>query len=63
MLLSYSTFPTTFVRDCLQILGVVMKEQKSTTFYSKALLLKRHRIGTLVKSKSYCALFLSFQAK
>ena len=36
MLLTYSTFPTTFVRDCLEILGVVMKKQKSTTFYSKA---------------------------
>ena len=40
MLLSYSTFPTTFVRDCLEILGVVMKKQKSTTFCSKALLKK-----------------------
>ena len=35
-MLSYSTFPTTFVRDFLEILGVIMKKQKSTTFYSKA---------------------------
>ena len=38
MQLSYSPFPTTFVRDCLEILGVAMNKQKSTTFYSKVLL-------------------------